>query len=355
MNDRVVVMLGTGLDAPGGITTVARNLRDGGLFRRFGIRYLATYESRSPINQLTAISRALVELLWLIACRRVALVHVHSASRGSFWRKSFFCAVAAAFRIPYVFHLHSGEFPAFFSDVCGPAAQRWVRYILRRAAAVICLTKTWHAFINEIEPLARATVIGNPVPVPGRLTPLRDPPRSVLFLGRLREKKGVFDLISAMPIVLAVCPQLRFILAGDEDAEWVLAEAKALGVAHALELPGWIGGERKRAYLTQADIFVLPTHFEALGMANLEAMAMGIPVVSTNVGGIPDVIDHDISGILVSPGNTEALAAALIALGSNKELRERLRCAAFEKVDKLFSTPTIVESFAALYRSIGIR
>lgn len=346
-------MLGTSLRTPGGMTSVVRTLQNAGLFSTFDAKYLATYEGAGLARQLRTVFVALLQLLRALFARQVSLVHAHSASRGSFWRKSVLCAVADLFGVAYVFHVHSGEFPDFYDVECGAVAKWWVRRTLRKAAAVICLTDSWHTRFAAIEPAARLVVIGNPVDVPPKLSTLRAQPINVLFLGRLRAKKGVFDLVAAMPEALKYCPQLRFILAGDEGEEKVRAAASAMGVAHAIELPGWIDGAEKAALLAKADIFVLPSYFEGLPVGLLEAMALGIPVVTTPVGGIPDLVKDGSTGLLIQPGDSGALATALIQLASDSVLRTTLREAAFDHVSATYSLPVVFSQFGELYKRHG--
>lgn len=124
--------------------------------------------------------------------------------------------------------------------------------------------------------------------VPAALGDKADVAQTVLFLGRLRQKR-ILDLLEAIPIVLASCPGLRFVLAGDEGEEEVRKRAKHLGIENAIELPGWVDGARKLAVQRRSDIFVLPD-FEGLPLGILEAMALGIAVVGTKVGGIPELV-----------------------------------------------------------------
>lgn len=346
-------MLGTSLISPGGMTSVVRTLQDAGLFHAFHVKYLATYEGAGLARQLRVVLKALGQLLGGLLTGQVSLVHAHSASRGSFWRKSILCAVADLFGVAYVFHVHSGEFPVFYRVECGAIAKWWVRRTLRKAAAVICLTESWCAHFAAIEPAARLVVIGNPVDVPAGLPTMSDLAVNVLFLGRLREKKGVFDLVASLPEILKHCPQLRFILAGDEGEAKVRASAAALGVAEAVELPGWVDGDQKNTLLAKADIFVLPSYFEGLPVGLLEAMAIGIPIVTTPVGGIPDLIEDGVTGLLVKPGDSAALAASLIRLGTDSKLRQSLREAAFLHVKAKYSLPVVIGKFDELYKKLG--
>ena len=267
-------------------------------------------------------------------------------------------ALAFAFRVPYVFHIHSGEFPDFYARSCGRAAQAWVRLVLRRAARVVVVAPRWRADVLRIEPAARVAVVGNPVRVAPLLAPLRiaaqGAPATVLFLGRLHEKKGIFDLMRAIPQVLAALPGTVFVFAGDGEIDALRALAAELGVAHAVRLPGWVDGAAKQQHLEQADLFVLPTYFEALGVALLEAMSCGVPVIATPVGGIPDFIDHGVEALLVPPGPGTALAAAIVAALQDPALRGRLREQAFARVGRDYSFDAVLAQLRAIYTELGV-
>jgi glycosyltransferase involved in cell wall biosynthesis len=355
---RRILMVGTGLQAHGGITAVIRSYMDVRLFEQWGVRYISTYEGKGKLTQLRTMVSALWRIVWLLAARRVDVVHVHSASRGSFWRKSLVAALAFAFRVPYVFHLHSGEFPDFYANHCGAPARSWVRLVLRRAARVVVVAPRWRADVLRIEPAARVAVVGNPVRVPPLLKPPRSvpagSPATVLFLGRLHEKKGIFDLVRAIPAVLSVLPGTRFVFAGDGEIEGVRKLAEELGVAHAVHLPGWVDGAAKQQQLEQADLFVLPTYFEALGVALLEAMACGVPVIATPVGGIPDFIDDGVEALLVPPGPGTALAGAIVAALQDPALRCRLREQAFARVGRDYSFDAVLAQLRAIYTELGV-
>lgn len=346
MDSRFIFMLGTSLDAPGGMTSVVRTLSAGGLFKAGNVVYLSTYEGKGIATQVRVFGAAMLRLVWMLIVGKVALVHVHSASRGSFWRKSLVCLFARLFGVPYVFQIHSGEFPTFYAQECGALARWWVHQTLAHAATVVCLTEYWREQIAAFAPGGNLVVIGNPVDT-HPLAPARDTVHEVLFLGRLREKKGVFDLIRA--ISLLDMPSLKFVLAGDEDAQAVQAMARELGVIDQVSLPGWIDGKEKQAQLEAADMFVLPSYFEGLPVGVLEAMANGVPIVTTSVGGIPDVVVDREHALLVPPGDPAKLAAAIRELINDRELRLRLRDNAYQRARNVFSIPVVVEKYLALY------
>lgn len=352
-NECNVVMIGTSLDSPGGMTAVVKLYRDMGLFDAWNVRYLASYEKPGKLTQVRVMARALAQFAWLLLRSQVSLLHVHSASRGSFWRKSVFCALARLFGVPYVFHLHSGEFPVFYERECGPRAQRWVRRTLERAHALVALTGQWQAALARIAPGAHITVLGNPVRVPALLPPAHPvQPPHLLFLGRLRDKKGVYDIVRAMPAVLARYPDAVFTLAGDGDLAGTAKLARELKVGHALRLPGWVDGADKDALVAQASVLLLPSYFEGLPVCVLEAMADGIPVIASEVGGIPEALEHGRCGLLHAPGDVDALAASILALLDDAPRREAMRQAAHARAQHTYSTQAVRGAISALYGGV---
>lgn len=351
---KCVVMLGVGEDSRGGMTAVVRTYRRSGLFAAWNVRYLTSYIRPGVGTQLRTAGRAFFALFCALLRGNVALVHVHSASRGSFWRKSSFAALAYVFRVSYVFHVHSGEFVAFY-EKRGTLAKAWMRLVLRNAAHVLVLTEGWRRELQRIEPAADYVVLPNPVELPQQTAAPASADPVILFLGRLREKKGIYDLIAAMPHVLAQFPRATFVCAGDGEEDEVRAAARELGVDHALRLPGWIDEDAKSHWLGRATMLVLPSHFEALPVSLLEAMAHGVPVVATRVGGIPDLVDDERCGLLVAPRDPAALANAIRRLLADAALSARLAHAARREVEERYAVEAINARLGRLYEDLGAR
>jgi glycosyltransferase involved in cell wall biosynthesis len=166
----------------------------------------------------------------------------------------------------------------------------------------------------------------------------------VLFVGRFVYYKGVDVLVDAM----ARCTG-TLILVGDGPLEAALrARASALGIESRLMFAGRVSDEELPAYYHAADVFVLPSvaKTEAFGVVQVEAMAAGLPVVSTSLNtGVPWVNQHNVSGIVVEPGSAESLAKALNWLSTNPDLRSRLARGAAARAGELFSVERMVATF----------
>lgn len=150
-------------------------------------------------------------------------------------------------------------------------------------------------------------------------------PKRILFVGGNMQRKGLPTLIRAAPYVLSVVPDAEFWVVGeDRHIPRMKKLCCSLGVGHAFRFWGWKSGDELLDIYSQADVFTMPSLVEALGVAFLEAMACGLPVVGTSVGGIPEIIKHGENGLLVEPGNAQQLAQALIQVLKDDNLRKQL-------------------------------
>lgn len=353
---KVIVMLGVhpASKQRGGIASVIDVYRRGGLFERWPIVYLGTVVSGSRLAKLRVAATALWQYLRVLCAGRLALLHAHTASRASFWRKSIFVLLALAARKPVILHLHGGEFADFYNDECGRIRQGFIRFVLNRVCRVVVLSSQWKCLIEAIAPAAKVARIFNPVPVPATVrNPAQRPGNVLLFLGRFGRGKGIFDLLQALAVVRTRFPAVRLCCGGDGDVEGVRTRARELGVDDCVEMLGWVSGAAKERVLSEATLYVLPTYAEGLPMGVLEAMAAGVPVITTVVGGIPDAVADGVEGFLIAPGDTDALVERIMRLLDSLELRNALAAAARTKVREQFSSEIVLSQVEDLYRNLG--
>lgn len=346
-------MLGTSPSTLGGISSVVHVYREAGLFDRFPILYIATHSDGSKLRKLRFFITSWCTYLFLLLRGKIALIHVHSSSHNSFWRKAFFLYPAFIFRIPSIFHLHGGGFSIFYAN-SNKATQALIRYTLNKVDSVVVLSSSWKHWIQGISKNARIFSIYNPVSLmPASNFGLRDSV-SVLFLARLGERKGVYDLLLAVSRIIDKHPNLKLMLGGDGELDIVREQADKLGIGANVETLGWVTGMDKSALLRRAAIYVLPSYAEGLPMSVLEAMAAGLPVISTPVGGIPEAVTDGLEGCLIQPGDVEALSNVLDRLLSDKDLRQRMGEAARNKVEHHFSAGSVLPQIERLYQEHGV-
>ena len=144
----------------------------------------------------------------------------------------------------------------------------------------------------------------------------------VLYVGRLHRQKGVDTLVRAVPLLP---PDVPVTLAGDGPERAALEKLAArLGVADRVRVTGFLPHRQVPELLAGAAVAVLPSRYEELGTALVEAMAAGRPVVASAVGGIPELVRDGVDGLLVPPGEPVALATAVRALLADPQLAARL-------------------------------
>jgi len=354
MRTGAVVLLGTSHRTRGGIGTVIDTYRACGLFERWDVVHVVTHEDGSALHKLAVALRAFGLFSAMLVGGRVGIVHVHSASNASFWRKSVFIGLARLAGKPVIFHLHGGGFPAFYRRA-GPL-RFLIEFILNQCAEVVVLTDEWKAMIQQIARNGRISVIVNPAPLAClRIASDRRTEReTVLFVGRLEPAKGVADLLAAVRRIEHRFPRLTLQLAGDGDREWVAREARDLDLRSRVDYLGWISGESKHRAFACATVFVLPSYVEGLPVALVEAMAAGLPVVATRVGGIPSVVKSGENGFIVEPGDIDALATALARILEDPRLQQRMGARSRAIIESDFRPERVIARIEAIYRRHGM-
>lgn len=352
---QAVVMLGT--SARGGIGSVIITYQQSRLFEQWPVVYIPTHSDGGSLRKLYVAVRALSRFAGLMLTCRILLVHVHGASNASFWRKLPFVMLARLARKPYIFHLHGGGFIHFYRQ-CGSIGRSLVKSVLDHAGQLIVLSEHWKARIAEITTNTAVTVIANPIsdlrllalPVERTCGVL-----NLLFLGAVLPRKGVFDLIKALAVVKEEFPQVTLTIAGEGEIEQVLKLAGDLGVRNLVKCHGWVDGQRKQDTFANAAVFVLPSYVENLPVAILEAMAAALPVVSTRIGGIPDLVEDGETGLLTEPGDVASIANAVLRLLKDAKLRTAMGAAARERALRQFSVDHALDEVAAVYARLGLR
>ena len=170
----------------------------------------------------------------------------------------------------------------------------------------------------------------------------------LLNVARLAPEKGQRHVIDAMPRIVDRVPGARLLLAGDgPEAPMLRERSAALGVDRHVTLLG--KSDDVRTLLAASDLFVFPSTAEAFGIALIEAMAAGLPVVASGVGGILEIVDDGVDGLLVPPGDPAALADAIVRLATDGELRHELGEHARKTVAERFSVEVGIPRLEAVY------
>lgn len=344
-----VLMLGTDMSTRGGIGSVVRNYVECGLMERLGIRYVSTHRDGTRFQKAIFFFGQFPRVLKGIIASEI--VHFHTSQGWSFRRLFLFFLAAKAFRRRTVWHVHGSSFDTYFRTA-RPLERAAIRFGLSKADAVIALSDSWSAQLAEIEESARVHVIHNGVNFAKYQVHRagRHSPAVVLFLGRLGMRKGVYDLIDAAYRLRN--ERVRVLIAGDGDIDGVRTAVDKANLKGVVEILGWVDADRVVELLEDSDIYVLPSYDEGLPMGILEAMAAGLPVVSTPVGGIPDAVIDGVNGYLIQPGDSEGLADRIMRLSADAPSWEEASRASRDRARAYFSMARVEESLGALYAGL---
>lgn len=297
-----------------------------------------------------SVPLALAQFGWRCASGQVALAHINVAPHGSTFRKMLFNAVARAFGVKTLIHLHGSAYDDFYES-CPPAAQRLIRRFFSSADRVAVLGEHWSRVARDLLGVRpeRLLVVQNGVPEPPSLAQPDHPEAHLVFAGELGERKGVDVLLRSLEALEADTHNWRATLAGGGDIDRFQRQAAEVGLSEKVSFAGWLSEAQMGALMASADIFVLPSREEAQPIAILEAIARGLPVVSTPVGAIPEQVEDGVSGLLAPPGEVAPLAAALRRLVRNPEQRKSMGAAGRALFLRRYSIRRCAASFLAVY------
>jgi glycosyltransferase involved in cell wall biosynthesis len=295
--------------APGGMAAVIQYYEK--YFEK--LRYISSWKmSNSFIKLFYGVLSYMNVFFILIFDRRVKLLHIHSAADGSFWRKSMFMKLGKAFKKKVILHVHASRFKDFYNE---SAKKNKIIKNLQMADSLIVLSESWKKwFIGIGIREDRIEVLHNITEYPSISKKNSRGNKKVrfLFLGELGQRKGVFDILRGLinhKDELKDKIELR--IGGNTNEEKLIRIIKEGGVEGFVKFEGWVAGDKKIKLLNWADIYILPSFNEGLPIGILEAMSYGCPIISTPVGGIPEVVIPDENGVFVTPGNSEEIVSAM--------------------------------------------
>lgn len=234
------------------------------------------------------------------------------------------------------------------------------RWIWRRADRVVAVCDSLGQLALRTSPDLRYSVVQNGVDLelfhPAKPQPVAQPFRRVrcLAVARLVERKGLGDLIRAF----ALLPRGQFeleIVGGGPDERVLRDLVVHLGLWHEVRFIGPVDRERVADRYRQADLFTLPSTAEAFGNVFAEALASGLPIVGTNTGGIPDLVEHGSNGLLVAPGDVRALAGAIGYLGGDAELRAEMSKRNRARAEATLQWAQVTRRYLSIYDALQHR
>ncbi|MCS7145550.1 MAG: glycosyltransferase family 4 protein [Nitrososphaerota archaeon] len=282
---------------------------------------------------------------WLVAQASITLKHI--------------------FRMPLIATIHSTEYGrrGGIHDDYQRMIASTEAWLAREAWRVICVSRFLAEEVNRAlgTPMGKIDVIPNGVCLEnfsssGSNSELRSRfaaphERIVLYVGRLVYEKGVHLLVEAIPRVLQSV-DVKFVIVGEGYLkEWIRRRVEEMGVAHKVYVTGFLDVKTVRSLYAVSDVFVMPSLYEPFGIVALEAAASRLPLVSTCIGGIGEIVSHLHSCVSVYP-NPDSLAWGITQVLTNPALAEHLRTNAYERVKNEFTWWRIAERTIEVYQGV---
>ena len=338
-----VLVVSTSRKTHGGISEVLKLYERNQMWEKYHCRWIETHRNGSSCLKLWYLFKGLLE--YIVYVPFYDIVHIHFSLPSSAKRKYTFFKIAKALRKKIVIHLHCGS---QINNIWNPYYQK----MFENCDCGIVLSDILKQIIEKrIENPEKLEVVYNPCPIIATGTKY-DKKNQILFSGLLVENKGYKDLIRAFAKIAHQHPDWSVVLAGSGELEQAMSLAKELGITEQVELPGWINGEEKDVAFCEAKAFCLPSYAEGFPMAVLDAWAYGLPVITTPVGGIPDVAEDGKNMLLFNPGDIDTLTDCLERMISDEGLRARLTDESVRLASTTFNIDTISHQIGMVYEEL---
>lgn len=340
-----VLVVGTSHKTRGGITSVIKAHQTGPQWQNFHCRWIETHIDRSPILKAGYFLRGLFQYLVLLP--GADAVHIHMAAVE---RKMPFVFLARLFRKKMVIHLH---FPDPQTTVFDKKKAPRYKWCLHQADKVIVLSKTWKKLLEEEWRCTNLEVVYNPCPIV-QPKPEYNADRTnpyILYAGNLSVRKGYADLIKAFANVKDDLPEWGLVFAGNGEIDQARVMCSQYGISDRVKLLGWVSGDDKDKAFRNASAYCLPSYAEGFPMGVLDAWAYNLPVVTTPVGGLPDIVSNGENALIFEPGDIDGLEENLKQLG-NRTLREKLSVESKSLSETIFNVDNINRCVGDIYAEL---
>lgn len=348
----------------GGIAVLVKEILNSRLKDKYALIHCRTGSRDVTVASKEICIRSIIRLIhdhlfliYLLVKHSPRVVNLYSPAFLGFWSKSILAIVSKLFRKKTVIHIHSAKFDSWYNNAS--QIKKWlIRFLLNRVDIIVVEGGIWKTFFKQIVPESKLVIIPNCVHLSNfkkTKKSKRENKITVLFPGSLCERKGVFDILKAIPLVIKEEKNIKFIFGGCSSNEEEIKILEIIKSQHLENYTAFIGeytDKNKAEIYGSADIFILPSYAEGLPISMLDAMASGLPIISTRVAAIPEVIDDRVNGFLIEPGDYKALAERILILTKDRNLRKKMGKNNIEKIRKNYDFSSMVKNFDELQQKL---
>lgn len=283
------------------------------------LQYFPMFKEGNALCKIWYFLNSMIRLFCkLLLDKNVQIVHVHTAADTDFKRSGMVLWLSKAMGRKVILHSHASRFKDYYAEA-NEKEKSWIVSTINKADVLIVLSeswKTWFASIGVVK--EKIVILHNITAYPAINENVQEEKRRnierpirFLFLGEIGKRKGVFDIIKAFANhkeTLTGKAMLR--IGGNKNEDVLISAINDNELSDIVKFEGFVSGKVKIELLNWADVYILPSYNEGLPISILEAMSYGMPIITTPVGGIPEIVDNT-NGILVEPGDEEAIFGAM--------------------------------------------
>ncbi len=339
-----VLIISTSINSSGGISSYIYAIKSTYIWQKWNCVLIPTHIDKTITLRICFFAYGFIKFIFNIF--RAKIVHIHLSWEHSMLRKLPFIIISRIFKKKIVIHLHSGAEPIIYSRY-----KKQYQYIFNHADITILLSKSILDELFKHFSFSKTIVIYNPCPSLIKINELQKK-NQILFAGALVEKKGIYDLIKSFSNVSKKFPDWKLVIAGKGEIDKVNITISNLNLMKKIIYLGWVSDSEKKTVFSESRIFCLPSYSEGFPMSVVEAWAYGLPVITTPVGGLIDVLENDKNALVFLPGDVVSLTVQLERLMSDRKLRRKLS----EQSKKLclneFKIQNITKQIDELYNSL---
>lgn len=343
-----ILYLGVSMTTKGGMTAVLVS------YKKYieDMQFIPTWRLGSKLVKYLYTIQAIVRMSCkLLFNRNIKIVHIHGAANASFERSRIFLKIAKRFGKKVILHEHAADFVEYYNNSTNKQA---ITDTLNQYDSLIVLSKSWKEYYASIGmDEGKIHVLNNIVSPPEfRDIPRKDDKLHLMYMGEISNRKGAFDLLKAVVDHKEEFKDKLLLRMGGNVVDGdIKAYIKDNGLQDFVFYEGWIAGEKKIECLNWEDVYILPSYNEGLPIAILEAMAYHHPIISTPVGGIPEIITSHEDGLLVTPGNSEEIANAIKYYIDNRDAIKAHGENGY-KVVQAFFPESVFKELTSIYNSL---
>jgi glycosyltransferase involved in cell wall biosynthesis len=352
---KTVLMISPDIAVKGGISSVVKGLVSTELSRKYRILLVSSHVDGSKFRKLIQAVVGLVKTAYYLTFDKIDIVHIHGSDPTSSKRKYIYFKLVSLCRCKTIYHFHGNLLFTAFSELSS-SWKRYFKQLFEHSDIVISLSEYAKKKIIEFAPSANIVVVPNSIALPNLGKELKNEGKTtgiqLSFLGHIKEQKGIFDLLKVVRKLIDERLDVRLSIGGYGELDRLMREIAALGLKDRVEYLGWISEEKRDSLLRKTDILVLPSYGEGMPMTILEAMSHAVPVVSTPVGGTPELVVDGETGYLVKPGDLENLYNKISELISDKEKRKQFGYRGRQIIEKNHNLDINVQKIENIYNSL---